>query len=47
MMGKVDERVRGDERFVGVVPHLRALGVDLPAVKIKQKREGSRWVYVE
>jgi ATP-dependent RNA helicase DHX37/DHR1 len=44
---KVEERLRGVEREVGVVPNLRTLGVDLPAVRIKQKREGSRWVYVE
>lgn len=44
---RVEERLRGVEREVGVVPNFRPLGVDLPAVKIKQRREGSRWVYVE
>lgn len=40
------DRIKGDERIVGVVPHLRSLGVDLPAIKMKQRRQGSKWVYV-
>jgi ATP-dependent RNA helicase DHX37/DHR1 len=41
------DQVKGDERTVVCVPHLRALGVDLPAVKVRQMREGARWVAVE
>jgi ATP-dependent RNA helicase DHX37/DHR1 len=37
----------GNERDVVVIPHFGALGVDLPAVKKKQRREGTRWVLVE
>jgi ATP-dependent RNA helicase DHX37/DHR1 len=36
-----------DERDVVVVPHFRDLGVDLPAVRRKQRRKGTRWVLVE
>ena len=35
------------EREVMVVPHFRGLGVDLPAVRRRQRREGTRWVLVE
>ncbi|EIW72461.1 hypothetical protein TREMEDRAFT_70724 [Tremella mesenterica DSM 1558] len=38
---------KGDEREVWVIPHFRALGVDLPPVKKIQRREGTRWVLVE
>jgi len=38
---------QGDVREVLVVPHFGALGVDLPPVKKKQRREGARWVLVE
>jgi ATP-dependent RNA helicase DHX37/DHR1 len=34
----------GNEREVIVVPHFADLGVDLPPVKRKQRREGTRWV---
>lgn len=36
-----------EEREVVVVPHFGALGVDLPPVKKKQRREGTRWVLVD
>ena len=39
-------RVVGDEREVVVVPHFGDLG-DLPPVKRKQRREGTRWVMVD
>ena len=39
--------VKEGERVVSVVPHFRDLGVDLPAVKMRQRREGTRWVLVE
>ncbi|BEJ13137.1 hypothetical protein CspHIS471_0303110 [Cutaneotrichosporon sp. HIS471] len=35
------------EREVVVVPHFGDLGVDLPPVKRKQRREGTRWVTLE
>jgi ATP-dependent RNA helicase DHX37/DHR1 len=38
---------QGDVREVLVVPHFGALGVDLPPVKKKQRREGARWVLVD
>jgi ATP-dependent RNA helicase DHX37/DHR1 len=38
---------KDDTREVIVVPHFSDLGVDLPAVKRKQRREGTRWVMVE
>lgn len=41
------EDVREGEREVVVVPHFRDLGVDLPGVRRKQRREGTRWVLVE
>jgi ATP-dependent RNA helicase DHX37/DHR1 len=34
----------GDERDVFVTPHFGALGVELPAIKAKQRRIGGRWV---
>jgi ATP-dependent RNA helicase DHX37/DHR1 len=34
----------GDERDVFVTPHFGSLGVELPAVKVKQRRVGGRWV---
>ena len=43
----VHDRTKGDEREVVCVPHLRSMGVDLPPTKVRQKREGSRWVLVE
>ncbi|WVW82347.1 hypothetical protein I302_104354 [Kwoniella bestiolae CBS 10118] len=36
-----------EEREVYVVPHFKDLGVDLPAVRMRQRREGMRWVLVE
>ena len=41
------EQVKNGEREVWVVPHFADLGVDLPPKKMKQKREGTRWVLVE
>jgi ATP-dependent RNA helicase DHX37/DHR1 len=38
---------QGEEREVLVVPHFGALGVDLPPVKKKQRREGARWVLLD
>jgi ATP-dependent RNA helicase DHX37/DHR1 len=38
---------KDDTREVIVVPHFSDLGVDLPAVKRKQRREGTRWVMAE
>ncbi len=35
------------EREVVVVPHFGDLGVDLPPVKRKQRREGTRWITLE
>ena len=43
----VHDRTKGDEREVVCVPHFRSIGVDLPPVKVKQKRAGSRWVLIE
>jgi hypothetical protein len=37
----------GDVREVFVTPHFKDLGVDLPAIKMKQRREGARWVVCE
>jgi ATP-dependent RNA helicase DHX37/DHR1 len=37
----------GNEREVIVVPHFGDLGIDLPPVKRKQRREGTRWVMME
>lgn len=45
--GKAGGSVGANERQVVVIPHFGALGVDLPAVKKKQRREGTRWVLVE
>lgn len=39
--------VKGDTREVFVIPHFRDLGVDLPAVKKTQKREGTRWLLLD
>ena len=39
--------VKEGEREVWVVPHFGDLGVDLPPKKMKQKREGTRWVLME
>lgn len=41
------EEVREGEREVVVVPHFADLGVDLPPVRMKQKRIGTRWVLSE
>ncbi|WVO12956.1 hypothetical protein L204_100565 [Cryptococcus depauperatus] len=38
---------RNDEREVYVTPHFKDLRVDLPVIKKKQKREGTRWVLVD
>ncbi|KAK4687994.1 ATP-dependent RNA helicase DHX37/DHR1, partial [Tremellales sp. Uapishka_1] len=38
---------REGERDVVVVPHFKDLGVDLPPIKMKQRREGTRWVLCE
>ncbi len=34
----------GDERDVFVTPHFGPLGVELPAIKAKQRRVGGRWI---
>lgn len=52
MVGKkggkgVVEMTKEGERDVLVTPHFGDLGVDLPPVKMKQRREGTRWVLVE
>lgn len=44
--GRVKEVMDG-EREVVVVPRFEGLGVDLPPVKMRQRREGTRWVLVE
>ncbi|WWD17862.1 hypothetical protein CI109_102306 [Kwoniella shandongensis] len=36
-----------EEREVFVTPHFKDLGVDLPVIKMKQRKEGPRWVLVE
>ncbi|KAK8865947.1 hypothetical protein IAR55_001096 [Kwoniella newhampshirensis] len=36
-----------EEREVFVTPHFKDLGVDLPVMKMKQRKEGPRWVLVE
>lgn len=41
------EQVKEGEREVFVTPHFGDLGVDLPPVRMKQRREGTRWVLVE
>ena len=41
------EQVKEGEREVLVTPHFGDLGVDLPPVKMKQRREGTRWVLME
>lgn len=41
------KEVKEGEREVAVVPHFRGLEVDLPVVKKRQKREGTRWVFVD
>ncbi|ORX35970.1 P-loop containing nucleoside triphosphate hydrolase protein [Kockovaella imperatae] len=41
------DQVRNGEREVWVVPHFGDLGVDLPPKRMKQRREGTRWVLVE
>lgn len=45
--GSKVKEVREGEREVVVVPHFRGLEVNLPAVRMKQRREGTRWVLVE
>lgn len=37
----------GNERDVIVVPHFGDLGVDLPPIKRKQRRDGTRWIMVD
>lgn len=37
----------GNERDVIVIPHFGDLGVDLPPIKRKQRREGTRWIMLE
>lgn len=44
--GKIVQLKEG-EREVLVTPHFGDLGVDLPVVRMKQRREGTRWVLVE
>lgn len=44
---KAKMNAAGNERDVVVVPHFGDLGVDLPPVKRKQRREGTRWVTLE
>lgn len=39
--------VTANEREVIVVPHFGDLGVDLPPIKRRQRREGTRWVTLE
>jgi ATP-dependent RNA helicase DHX37/DHR1 len=39
--------VSATEREVVVVPHFGDLGVDLPPVKRRQRREGTRWITLE
>lgn len=46
-MGRRVEPAKGDSREVMVIPHFRDLGVDLPAVKKLQRREGTRWILVD
>ena len=48
-VGKVDmvQQVKDGERQVVVVPHFSDLGVDLPPVRMIQRRQGTRWVLVE
>ncbi|OCF55427.1 ATP-dependent RNA helicase DHX37/DHR1 [Kwoniella mangroviensis CBS 10435] len=36
-----------EEREVYVTPHFRDLGVDLPVMKMRQRKEGTRWVLIE
>ncbi|WRT64167.1 uncharacterized protein IL334_001096 [Kwoniella shivajii] len=36
-----------EEREVYVTPHFKDLGVDLPIMKMKQRKEGPRWILVE
>ncbi|WVQ85563.1 hypothetical protein IAT38_007729 [Cryptococcus sp. DSM 104549] len=36
-----------EERDVYVTPHFKDLGVDLPVMKMKQRKEGTRWVLLE
>ncbi|WWC58708.1 uncharacterized protein I303_101252 [Kwoniella dejecticola CBS 10117] len=36
-----------EERDVFVTPHFGELGVELPVMKMKQRKEGARWVLVE
>ncbi|WVQ97439.1 hypothetical protein IAU59_004552 [Kwoniella sp. CBS 9459] len=36
-----------EEREVFVTPHFKDLAVDLPVIKMKQRKEGPRWVLVE
>jgi len=45
--GSVVKEVKEGEREVSVVPHFRGLGVDLPVVRMRQRREGTRWVLVD
>ncbi|KIR24887.1 ATP-dependent RNA helicase DHX37/DHR1 [Cryptococcus deuterogattii LA55] len=39
--------LKDDEREVFVTPHFKDLGVDLPVMKKKQRREGTRWILVD
>lgn len=43
----VGKMKQGEEREVIVVPHFGALGVDLPPIKKKQRRDGTRWVLLD
>lgn len=48
MRAKMGQKAANEtEREVIVVPHFGDLGVDLPPVKRKQRREGTRWVTLE
>ena len=44
--GKMEE-IKEGEREVLVTPHFADLGVDLPPIRVKQRRQGTRWVMVE
>lgn len=39
--------LKDDEREVFVTPHFKDLGIDLPVMKKKQRREGTRWILVD
>lgn len=47
MKAKAMSGSSGSEREVIVVPHLGDLGVDLPPVKRRQRREGTRWITLD